>query len=49
MSANPNNLNPMTQTDAKAEIYKDEGYRFMGAAFEAYNDHWHPTGGRIRA
>lgn len=22
----------------KAEIYKDEGYRFMGAAFEVYND-----------
>jgi len=22
----------------KTEIYKDEGYRFMGAAFEVYND-----------
>jgi len=22
----------------KPEIYKDEGYRFMGAAFEVYND-----------
>ena len=22
----------------KAEIYKDEGYKFMGAAFEVYND-----------
>ena len=22
----------------KAEVYKDEGYRFMGAAFEVYND-----------
>jgi GxxExxY protein len=22
----------------KAEIYKDEGYRFMGAAFEVYNE-----------
>ena len=21
----------------KTEIYKDEGYRFMGAAFEVYN------------
>jgi GxxExxY protein len=23
----------------KREIYKDEGYRFMGAAFEVYNHH----------
>ena len=23
---------------AKAEIYKDEGYQLMGAAFEFYND-----------
>ena len=22
----------------KTEIYKDEGYRLMGAAFEAYNE-----------
>ena len=22
----------------KTEIHKDEGYRFMGAAFEVYND-----------
>ena len=22
----------------KMEIYKDEGYEFMGAAFEVYND-----------
>jgi hypothetical protein len=22
----------------KAEIHKDQGYRFMGAAFEVYND-----------
>jgi len=22
----------------KTEIYNDEGYRFMGAAFEVYND-----------
>ena len=25
----------------KPEIYKEEGYRFMGAAFEVYNDRGH--------
>ena len=25
----------------KAEIYKDEGYQLMGAAFEVYNDRGH--------
>ena len=25
----------------KAEIYKDEGYKLMGAAFEVYNDRGH--------
>jgi GxxExxY protein len=25
----------------KTEIYKEEGYRFMGAAFEVYNDRGH--------
>ncbi len=28
----------MSTTDARADIYRDEGYRFMGAAFEVYNN-----------
>src|SRR6266496_612463 len=28
-------------TNTKPEIFKDEGYRFMAAAFEVYNDRGH--------
>src|SRR5436190_18092968 len=28
----------MNANQTKAEIYKDEGYRFIAAAFEVYND-----------
>jgi GxxExxY protein len=31
----------------KAEIYTDEGYRLMGAAFEVYNEHGHGLGEEI--
>lgn len=28
----------------KQEVYKDEGYKFMGAAFEVYNDRGYGLG-----
>lgn len=31
----------------KPEIYKDEGYRFMGEAFEVYNERGHGLGEEI--
>jgi GxxExxY protein len=31
----------------KTEIYMDEGYRLMGAAFEVYNEHGHGLGEEI--
>src|SRR5262245_14123672 len=31
----------------KAEIYKDEGYKLMGAAFEVYNDRGYGLGEEI--
>src|SRR6187549_1824219 len=31
----------------KTEIYKDEGYRLMGAAFEVYNDRGYGLGEEI--
>ena len=31
----------------KPEIYADEGYRLMGAAFEVYNEHGHGLGEEI--
>ena len=31
-------MNANRRKTKKTEIYRDEGYRFMGAAFEFYND-----------